>query len=467
MAAVRTRDRGAARGVARADRGRRGRRRPVRSRARGRRRRAGRGRRGRGARPRSSRPTWSAPPATGARSRSATRSCGAPSTTPRRRRGGSPRTSARPRRSRRAGPARRSARTTSRRYARAGRPRRRSSCSPRRRRPPRRTPRRPPRRAATRRRCGCCPTPTGSAAAALLGPLALAQGAAGRLEQARDTLDEVLRLLPPEPTAQRVQLSAAAATSEAMLGRTTRDAPARCSPPLEVDAARGPRACSSSRSPTSEYTRVDYAAMPDWSALAVRPRRARTSRRSAPPPRRWAGLARCCCGEPERGHRCIDAAHRAARRGRRRDDRRADRRRVPDRAGCLLAERPHDGLPVATRAIALARATRQDRVVPMLASAALDAQRAPPGARRRAAGRRDRGRERTAARARGPAAPGADDPGATSTGCAATAPTPRASGDGVRGGRRAARADRRRRSPRSATPPRSSSTRTRSAASAR
>ena len=33
-----------------------------------------------------------------------------------------------------------------------------------------------------------------------------------------------------------------------------------------------------------------------------------------------------------------------------------------------LAERPHDGLPVATRAIAVARATRQDRVVPMLAS---------------------------------------------------------------------------------------------------
>ena len=33
--------------------------------------------------------------------------------------------------------------------------------------------------------------------AALLGPLALAQGAAGRLVEARDTLDEVLALLPP------------------------------------------------------------------------------------------------------------------------------------------------------------------------------------------------------------------------------------------------------------------------------
>ena len=39
--------------------------------------------------------------------------------------------------------------------------------------------------------------------AALLGPMALAQGAAGRLEEARDTLDEVLGLLPRGPDRRR------------------------------------------------------------------------------------------------------------------------------------------------------------------------------------------------------------------------------------------------------------------------
>ncbi len=202
--------------------------------------------------------------------------------------------------------------------------------------------------------------------AALLGPMALAQGAAGQLDHARDTLDEVLRLLPPEPTALRVRLTAAAATLEQMLGRTTETrrrllaavevTPPQLRAPLEI--ALG----------WAEYAGVDYAAMAGWSAQAGE-HAAEDDLTLRAAAEAMSGFSSVLLGEPERGHRCIDAAiERLAA-----VDDAMIAARLDDvfliSAGCLLAERPHDGLPVATRAIAVARATRQDRVVPMLASA--------------------------------------------------------------------------------------------------
>ncbi len=55
--------------------------------------------------------------------------------------------------------------------------------------------------------------------AALLAPMALALASAGRLEESRNALAEVIDLLPPEPTPQRLALEAACAAIEGVLGR--------------------------------------------------------------------------------------------------------------------------------------------------------------------------------------------------------------------------------------------------------
>jgi tetratricopeptide (TPR) repeat protein len=184
--------------------------------------------------------------------------------------------------------------------------------------------------------------------AALLGPMALAQAAAGRLDDARNTLDEVLRLLPPEPTTMRVRLIAAAATLDQMLGRITEtrrrllaaleQTPPELRAPLELALA------------WSEYSGVDYAAMGDWSARALEHagEEEMTLRAAA---EAMAALSAVLLGEPERGHALLDAAiERLAE-----ADDGAVAARIDDAflisAAGLLGERPDAGLPVATRAI--------------------------------------------------------------------------------------------------------------------
>ena len=53
----------------------------------------------------------------------------------------------------------------------------------------------------------------------LLVPMAQALGYSGRLDQARDALEEVLVLLPPDQVAVRGQVAAAAARVDQLIGR--------------------------------------------------------------------------------------------------------------------------------------------------------------------------------------------------------------------------------------------------------
>jgi DNA-binding NarL/FixJ family response regulator len=201
--------------------------------------------------------------------------------------------------------------------------------------------------------------------AALLGPMALAQGAAGLLEEARDTLDEVLRLLPPDPTPARVRLIGAAATIEAMLGQLAEmrrrllaaldGVPAEESALLELTMA------------FSQYYTVDFAAMREWAARAAE--HARDDEQSVRAAAEGiCGIATLLRGDPGAGHRMIDAA--LARLAALGDATLAARLDDPYlvAAAALLANRFGDALVPVTRAMTLARATRQDRMIPMLAS---------------------------------------------------------------------------------------------------
>jgi len=201
--------------------------------------------------------------------------------------------------------------------------------------------------------------------AAILGPMALAQGAAGQLEQARDSLDEVLRLLPPDPTPLRVQLVAIAATLEFMLGRMP-EMRRRLVAALE-QTPPDLRAVLHLTLGFSEYNRVDFVAMRDQCerALELATPGDVTVRAAA---NAMGGLATVMIGEPDRGHAMLDAgiaelgAADAATVAARLDD------AYLVAVAALLADRPADALPVATRTIELARSTRQTRVVPMVAS---------------------------------------------------------------------------------------------------
>ena len=199
--------------------------------------------------------------------------------------------------------------------------------------------------------------------AGLLGPLALAQVAAGQIDAARDALDEVLRLLPAEPTTLRAQLVAATATVEILLGRST-EATARLTRALEAGGEG--RAVLELALAVSCYYAVDFAAMRTWGlrALEHADPAAVTVRAAA---EAAAGLASMLEGEPEQGHALLDAA--IARIGAADDATLAARLDDPYflSAALLLSDRSGDGLPLCARAMGIARETRQDRVIPMLA----------------------------------------------------------------------------------------------------
>ena len=201
--------------------------------------------------------------------------------------------------------------------------------------------------------------------AALLGPMALAQGAAGQLEEARDTLDEVLGLLPRDQVAIRVRLVGAAATIEVLLGQVA-EMRRRLVAALE-EVRPEESALLELTMAFSQYYSVDFAAMRDWAArAAAHARDDEQSIRAAA--EAMGGLATLLLGDPGAGHRMIDAA--LARVGALDDASLAARLDDPYMvaAAALLTDRPVEGLAPVTRAMAIARATRQDRMIPMLAS---------------------------------------------------------------------------------------------------
>jgi ATP/maltotriose-dependent transcriptional regulator MalT len=115
------------------------------------------------------------------------------------------------------------------------------------------------------------------------------------------------------------------------------------------------------------YSTVDFAGMRAWSDRAIEHAVAGevTIRLAA---EAMNGFASILLGEPERGRPAIEGAV-------------AELATIDDATlaariddawliavACLLGELPELGLPVATRAIGIARATRQDRVIPMLAA---------------------------------------------------------------------------------------------------
>ena len=174
----------------------------------------------------------------------------------------------------------------------------------------------------------------------------------------------MLRLLPPDPPGMRVWLIAAAATIEVMLNevaelRRRLLAALELLPPeqsalLELVMA------------ASQYYTVDFAAMREWAARAAE--HARDDEPSVlATAEAMGGLAALMLGERETGQALIDSG--LERLTALDDATLATRLDHPYMVAValVLAERFGDALEPATRAMAIARATRQDRVIPMLA----------------------------------------------------------------------------------------------------
>jgi DNA-binding CsgD family transcriptional regulator len=201
--------------------------------------------------------------------------------------------------------------------------------------------------------------------ARLLGPMALAEGASGRLEQARDTLDEVLGLLGPDQLRLRIRLVDAAAGIESMIGqvaemrrrlmRELEGVPPEEAAELELALAH------------SEYYMVDFDAMSDWAGRAAAHARAdQASIRACADALR--GVSAILGGDPRAGNALLDSAlgQLAA------IDDAALAGRIEDPfligAGAVLAMRTGDALVPLSRGLEIARSTRQDSMIPMLAS---------------------------------------------------------------------------------------------------
>ena len=233
------------------------------------------------------------------------------------------------------------------------------------RRPPPRTPRPPPPRGCTRAALRLLPEGDAERRAALLGPLALAQGAAGGSRRRATRSTRCCGCCPPEPTPMRVRLIGAAATIEAMLGQVGEmrrrvlaaldDVPPEQSALLELTMA------------FSQYYSVDFAAMREWAARAAA-HAGEDEQSVRAGGRGMGGLATLLLGEPEAGQAMIDGALERLGGARRRDAGRAARRSLPGRRGGAARDRSRDALVPVTRAMTLARATHQDRMVPMLAA---------------------------------------------------------------------------------------------------
>jgi len=199
--------------------------------------------------------------------------------------------------------------------------------------------------------------------AALLGPMALSLAGAGRLNESRDALLDVLALLPSERTPERLAVVAQTAGVEHLLGRHG-DARRRLLAALE-DAPPAGRAALALEMAAAGYYAGDAAAMRDWGSRAVNDA---------------AGQDALCAGAEALGalgaQRTGDAGAAATLL-----DRALDRlARIEDPAiaaglkgaihvatAALLGERYEDGYATLDRALAVARATGQDGMLGRLA----------------------------------------------------------------------------------------------------
>ena len=263
---------------------------------------------------------WSPPsscgrPARARRSRSGTRSCGAPSTTPRRPRGGSARTSGSRRRSRARGAARERARAPRRALRAAGR-RGGDRGAERGRGRGRRAPRRRPPRAGTRPRCGSCRTPTragGSTCAPARARARRGRAGAGGPRRARRGARAAAAERRPAAARPRRRLRGA--------GEDPR--PARRRAPAPADASRTLR-----RASRAELA-LELAVARD-AAYDGRPRRARgrPARRDAGTDPALLAAAEAAAALGSAADRRSASAHARGRERRRRAARRARRRRA-------------------------------------------------------------------------------------------------------------------------------------------
>jgi DNA-binding CsgD family transcriptional regulator len=207
------------------------------------------------------------------------------------------------------------------------------------------------------------PHAEGDRRAELLGPMALALANAGRLHESRDALLDVLALVPPERTHERLALVAQCAGVEHALGRHG-DARRRLLAAL-ADAPPAGRAALALEMAAAGFYAGDAAAMRDWAARAARDADGQDVLRAGAEALGALGaqragdataaatlLARAIDGlaridDPEIGAGLNGAVHVAT--------------------AALLGERFEDGYATLDRALSVARATRQDGFLGRLA----------------------------------------------------------------------------------------------------
>ena len=313
-----------------------------------------------------------------------------------------------------------------------------------------------------RRRAAAARTPTRAERAGLLGPMAVALANAGRLHESREALLDVLALLPSERTPERLAIVARTAGVEHLLGRHG-DAHRRLLAAL-ADAPPEARAALALEMAAAGFYAGDAAAMRDWAARAACDAVGQDALRAGAEGLGALGAQRT--GDADAAATLLD---RAIDRLARIDD--------PEIAAglsgavhvataALLGERFEDGYATLDRALSVARATRQDGLLGQLAitRAQLQQQRlnlADAFGRRRGrgGGRPPAGRAQHAPRR-------AVDEGAAPPrprrGLARPSARPRSPPSCSTSSRPASRP-----APAAAPPPRSTRSRTRSAASAR
>ncbi len=199
--------------------------------------------------------------------------------------------------------------------------------------------------------------------AGLLGPMALSLANAGRLNESRDALLDVLALLPSERTPERLAIVAQTAGVEHQLGRHG-DARRRLLAALE-DAPPEGRAALALEMAAAGYYAGDAAAMRDWGSRAVNDAEGQDALRAGAESLGALGAQRT--GDADAAATLLDRAI----------DRLA---RIEDPAiaaglkgaihvatAALLGERFEDGYATLDRALSVARATRQDGMLGRLA----------------------------------------------------------------------------------------------------
>jgi hypothetical protein len=199
--------------------------------------------------------------------------------------------------------------------------------------------------------------------AGLLGPMALSLANAGRLNESRAALLDVLALVPSERTPERLAIVAQTAGVEHELGRhgdarrrllaALADAPAAARAPLELEMA------------AAGFYAGDAAAMRDWASRAANDADGQEALRAGAEGLGALGAQRT--GDPDAAATLLD---RAIGRLARIDDPAIGaglKGAIHVATAALLGERFEDGYATLDRALSVARATRQDGMLGRLA----------------------------------------------------------------------------------------------------